>query len=404
MKQVSGSIKLLIYSDYFLPSVGGVETSVELLARGLTNRFPDGDPSSADRIEITLVTQTASNGMDDSIFPYRVVRRPRFIELVRIMLQSDVVHLAGPCLVPLALTRVLGKPTVVEHHGYQVSCPNGLLLLEPQKTCCPGHFMAKRYRKCLKCNSYAMGLWKSLKGLLLMFPRRWLCQKIEVNVTITEHVLFRLGLPRSRTVYYGVENVNPRPIESEEGIERPLRLAYLGRLVSEKGLPVLFRAVQLLEKDGLPFRLTVIGDGPQRNNLEALANEIGIDHRVTLAGVMQRQQVDEALRMTDVVVMPSLWEETAGLAAIEQMMSGGAVVVSDIGGLAEVVGDAGLKFAPGSSEELYSCLKIIAEDRRKIRQLGSLGRARALKEFSAGRYIMQHAALYRELRHRRRHS
>jgi glycosyltransferase involved in cell wall biosynthesis len=175
----------------------------------------------------------------------------------------------------------------------------------------------------------------------------------------------------------------------------------LGRLVSEKGLPVLFRAVQLLKEDGLPFQLTVIGDGPQRGNLEALANEIGINDSVTLVGEMRRQEVDEALRSTDVVVMPSLCEETAGLAAIEQMMSGGAVIVSDIAGLSEVVGDAGLKFRPGSSEELHSCLKVVAQDRAKVKQLGSLARERALKQFSAGRYITQHAALYRELHHRR---
>ena len=404
MKQVPASMKLLIYSDYFLPSVGGVETAVEILARGLTSRFTGGHSSSADRIEITLVTQTASDGWDDSILPYRIVRRPRFMELLRIVRQSDVVHLAGPCLVPLLLARMFRKPTVVEHHGYQVSCPNGMLLLEPQKTQCPGHFMAKRYRKCLNCNSKTLGLWQSVKTLLLIFPRRWLCQRIEVNVTITDHVSFRIALPRSRTIYYGIESMEPRPMESPENTGNPLRLAYLGRLVSEKGLPILFRAVQQLKKDGLPFQLTVIGDGPQRGNLEALANEIGINDCVTLVGGMQRQEVDEALRSTDVVVMPSLCEETAGLAAIEQMMSGGAVIVSDIAGLSEVVGDAGLKFRPGSYEELHSCLKVVAQDRGKVKQLGSLARERALKQFSAGRYITQHAALYRELQHHRRHS
>jgi glycosyltransferase involved in cell wall biosynthesis len=285
----------------------------------------------------------------------------------------------------------------MEHHGYQVSCPNGMLLLEPQKTQCPGHFMAKRYGKCLDCNSHDMGWWKSLKTLLLIFPRRWLCRKIAANVSITDHVSLRLALPRSRTIYYGIEDAGPRVMENQIGTEKPLHLAFLGRLVSEKGLPVLFRAVQHLEQEGVAFQLTVMGDGPQRSSLEQLAKEMRISHRVTFTGEMNRQQVDKALRDTDVVIMPSLCEETAGLAAIEQMMSGGAVIVSDIAGLAEVVGEAGLKFAPGNSDELYSCLKLVAKDRRTIGRLGSMARARALKEFTAERFIMQHVSLYREL-------
>ena len=352
---------------------------------------------SEEAIEVTLLTQTPLGNMNDSQLPYRVVRNPGLMKFIREIRRADVIHLAGPTILPLVIGCLLRKPTVVEHHGYQVSCPNGMLLLEPQKTQCPGHFMAKRYGKCLNCNSRNMGWWKSLKTLLLVFPRRWLCQKIAVNVTITDHVSFRLGLPRSRTIYYGIEDVGLRSTERQSGAERPLGLAYLGRLVSEKGLPVLFRAVQHLDEDGLAFHLTVMGDGPERSSLEALANEIRISDRVTFAGEMTRQDVGQALRNTDVVIMPSLCEETAGLAAIEQMMSGGAVIVSDIAGLAEVVGEAGLKFTPGNSDELYSCLKMVAKHREIINELGSMARTRALMEFSLEHFIVQHVSVCRKL-------
>jgi glycogen synthase len=392
-------MKLLIYSHYSAPSVGGVETSVRLLAEGIAKW---GSNHPGEKIAVTLVTQTPAGGMDDSQLSYRVVRKPNLRDLIQEIRSTDVVHLAGPTLLPLVIVYLLRKPTAIEHHGYQVGCPNGMLLLEPQKTQCPGHFMAGRYGKCLDCNSHAMGWWTSLKTLLLIFPRRWLSKKIAANVTITEHVAVRLVLPRSRTIYYGIENVDPRSTQVKDDVTRPLRLAYLGRLVSEKGLPVLFRAVHQLQKDSVAFHLIVIGDGPERDKLEILANELGIGPSLTFAGQIQRRQVDETLRETDVVVMPSLCEETAGLAAIEQMMSGGAVIVSDIAGLSEVVGDTGLKFTPGSSEELLVCLKAVAQDRSKIRHLGFLARARALKEFSVERFITQHVALYREIQRDRR--
>ena len=95
--------------------------------------------------------------------------------------------------------------------------------------------------------------------------------------------------------------------------------------------------------------------------------------------------------------MPSLWEETAGLAAMEQMMTGGVVVASEIGGLAEVVDGAGLKFSPGNSEELCSHLLSIANKPSDLVQLGSLARARALNQFTVERFIAEHASLYQAL-------
>jgi glycosyltransferase involved in cell wall biosynthesis len=167
--------------------------------------------------------------------------------------------------------------------------------------------------------------------------------------------------------------------------------------VQEKGLPLLLEATQQLNNSGIAFHLTFVGDGPQHEKLRSLSAQLGIDKSVSFTGDLRGADLSEALRAIQVVIMPSEWEETAGLAAIEQMMSGGAVIVADIGGLAEVVGEAGLKFAPGNSDKLYSCLTAVANDRAKIKQLGSAARARALKEFSVGHFIAQHVAIYMKL-------
>ncbi len=68
--------------------------------------------------------------MDDSAIPYRIIRRPSFRQLTRLVSEADVIHIAGPCFVPLVLVWLLGKPAAVEHHGYQAACPNGLLLID----------------------------------------------------------------------------------------------------------------------------------------------------------------------------------------------------------------------------------------------------------------------------------
>ena len=214
--------------------------------------------------------------MDDSALPYRIIRRPSLLQLTRLFREADVIHIAGPCFVPLVLVWLLGKPAAVEHHGYQVGCPNGLLFMDQDHSLCPGHFMAGRYGKCIACNSGTMGWLGSVRQLLMTFPRRWLCKRVPVNVTISDHVGNRLQLPRGRTIYYGIEILQPRMPESARNSSQILRIAYVGRFVVEKGVPVLLHAAQQLAKEGCNFELTLIGGGPERSNLEALIEELGL--------------------------------------------------------------------------------------------------------------------------------
>src|SRR5271168_2193323 len=131
-------MKLLIYSHFFAPSVGGVETVVLLLARALAALR---DLSGVKEFEVTVATQIPAGNCDDGTFPFRVIRQPGSTELWQIVRSSDVVHIAGPALKPLIFGRLAGKPVVLEHHGFQTICPNGQLLIEPSGTPCPGHFM-----------------------------------------------------------------------------------------------------------------------------------------------------------------------------------------------------------------------------------------------------------------------
>ncbi len=144
--------------------------------------------------EVTVATRTAANGMDDSTVPYRVVRQPGFQRLVKLIRESDVVHVAGPCLTPMAIAWLIGKPIVVEHHGYQAICPTGGLFHEPSRTTCPGYFGAEQYGKCFGCASESRSFFGAIRAIALTFPRRWLCNKVPANITISDHVATRLEI------------------------------------------------------------------------------------------------------------------------------------------------------------------------------------------------------------------
>jgi len=397
MSRANGNLKLLIYGEYFLPVVGGVQTSMNLLAKGLVelnSRHKRSDDQGP--IEVTVATRTAANGMDDSIFPYRVIRRPGFWRLINLIRGADVVHVAGPCLLPMAIAWLIGKPFVVEHHGYQAICPNGLLFLEPSRTVCPGYFGQRQYGKCVRCTSETVGLAGGVRFVLLTFPRRWLCKKVATNITITNHVAMRLGLPRSHTVYYGIDEQDLVGADGVLASSRPLGVAYVGRLVPEKGLPVLLQAAKCLKDNGVAFKLSFIGDGPERKELEGLAQSLGMADSVFFTGDLRGSELDRAVSKVAVVVMPSVWEETAGLSAIEQMMRGRVVIAADIGGLSEVVGDAGLKFTPGDSRALASRVQQVISQRDLLSSLGSSARVRAVQLFTIDSMIRNHLSTYRE--------
>src|SRR5207247_8758962 len=131
---------------------------------------------------LTEVTTTSVDNFFDATMACLVVRRPSVARLCSLISNASVVHLAGPALLPLVMGWLQRKPVVISHHGYQACCPNGLLLYEPSKTACPGHFTARRYHRCLACNAASAGWAASARSLIATFPVRWLSTRAAMNV------------------------------------------------------------------------------------------------------------------------------------------------------------------------------------------------------------------------------
>ncbi|MEZ8222140.1 Glycosyl transferases group 1 [Candidatus Fervidibacteria bacterium JGI MDM2 JNZ-1-D12] len=207
----------------------------------------------------------------------------------------------------------------------------------------------------------------------------------------------RLQLPRSQVIYYGVPDpLDGKPAERERSAIRcPLTFAYVGRLVSEKGLPLLLETAWKLKCEGYRFHLQFIGDGPERSSLEVLTEKMGLADIVQFTRSLRGEALSQTMDTVDVVVMPSVWEETVGLAAIEQMMRGRLVIASDIGGLGEVVGDARLKFPPGDVNGLASCLRRVLQRPEIVGEFGRKARQRALQLFRQERMVDEHLSIYR---------
>jgi len=232
-----------------------------------------------------------------------------------------------------------------------------------------------------------------------------------MNVHIAHAVKERLGLPRSCVVHYGIADpegdtagrrppaagraTGPGAASRADPVADLVCFAYVGRFVSEKGLPLLVEAAARLRDRGERFRVKLIGDGPEGPRLKALVNARGLGRHVAFTGFLEGRPLSEELAGVTAVVMPSVWEETAGLSALEQMMRGRLVIASDIGGLGELVGDAGLKFPPGDVEALIGCMQRALKEPDLSARLGSAARARVRALCGQEVTLRRHVAILR---------
>lgn len=385
---------LLIYSHSFWPAVGGVETYARELAEGV---------AADERFRITVVTHTKQVGPDPE-WKLGIFRWPSLRKLWRLVRAADVVFAAGPSLAPMIFATLARKPFVVEHHGYQAICPNGLLLNKIRGGVCAEAFRNKRYGECRRCVQADRGQVRALVQIVLTFLRRWLCRRAYAHVAVSDHVRKRHDLEGMRVIYHGIPD--PPPLTATGTTEsngETVHFGYVGRLVEEKGLPLLVAAVENLRSRGFPHRLSFIGDGPLRDSLRAQVEAAGLMREVSFTGLLEGPALQRATAELDVVVMPSVWEETAGLAAMEQMMRGRAVLAADIGGLGEVVGDGGVKFRPFDSENLAERMAELTSPEFRS-SVGGAARARAIRLFRLDRMVSDHKFLFLEAagRHRRR--
>jgi glycosyltransferase involved in cell wall biosynthesis len=384
-------MRLLIYSRAFPPQVGGAETVTLSLARGLAQALGS---DSGGEITLTVATEAARQDFPDRSLPFRVARQPTLCQLVRLVAGADVVHLAGPAFLPMLLALLCRKLLVVGHHGFQAICPNGQLFHGPTQMPCPGHFMAGRHFECLRCNANN-GWLQSLRAWLLTFPRRWICGLAAAHVAPTHWLASVLQLPRTAVLHHGVPVSPPDPLSFS--LATPPTFVFVGRLVSTKGVGVLLQAAQRVKAKGLLFSLKIVGEGPERAALEAQVRTLQLSDRVAFLNYLPADELQKTLAEARAVVMPSLSGEVFGMVAAENMMCGRLLIVSRIGALAEVVGEAGLTFPPGDSQALAACLERTLESDGFAETLRARAHQRGVECFSEAGMIKDHIALYRRL-------
>ena len=140
----------------------------------------------------------------------------------------------------------------------------------------------------------------------------------------------------------------------------------------------------------------LVGDGPERRRLQALAHELGIAERVAFLGF--REDVPRLLESADVVVLPSL-AEGLPLAVLEAMAAGTPLVATAIGGTDEAVVDGvtGLLVPPGDASALAAAVNRVLNEPEEARQRAEAAAARVASDFTADQMVVKVESVYNEL-------
>ncbi len=293
------SLKILLWTNAFEPSVGGLEAIARMLAEEFTARGH----------HVTVITPTEAPPSYKTNFAFRLVRKPSWLQLLQLVRESDVYlqnHLSLKAAWPLLMIK---RPWVV---GYQnwISQTRLRAVLQP-------FFIKQAYN--ISCSR---AIADSIQARSVVVPNSY------DDSTFKE-------------TYRGV---------------RDRELMFAGRLVSDKGVNVILDALCLLRAQGLSPKLTIAGVGPLEDSLRREADREGLKGQVEFVGLKTGKELADLMNLHQILIVPSIWKEPFGIVALEGIACGCVVVGSEGGGLKDAIGPCGITFPNGNASALANCL------------------------------------------------
>ena len=192
-----------------------------------------------------------------------------------------------------------------------------------------------------------------------------------------------------QVVHCGLE-ITRFPRKAERPGSDTFSVLSVGRLVALKGHPVTLRAVARLRQTGIPAELTMIGDGPQRQTLERLTAELGIEDAVSFQGSVGQEEILSHFARADAFCLPS-FAEGIPVVLMEAMATGTPVVASRIAGIPELVedGESGFLVSPGRPDQVADALAALADAPERRIAMADSGRDKVEREFDVDTSALQ---------------
>lgn len=268
----------------------------------------------------------------------------------------NIYHQLSPSI--LRPIKKRGIPIIMTLHDYKLVSPNYSLfargkIWEETKngtywTCVRDRCVKDSYAKSIVCAAEAyvykwIGAYHAIQTFLS--PSKFLIEKFK-----------EFGF--THPIEYFPNPLVPFPEDFSEMMPaKDAPFLFLGRLSAEKGIDTLLRGMR--EYSG-PSKLFIAGEGPERENLEALTEELGIGDRIRFLGYLSGSELEVTRKLAKAILIPSRWYENMPYVLTESLGAGKIVVAADRGGIPERIrhGENGFLFDP---EDTASIAKILRE-------------------------------------------
>ena len=360
-------MKVLQQCIYFPPEVGGLESHAYYLCRELVRM---GD-------EVTMVTSLSRPGLAraEVMDGIQVVRRwmpsrspagwiahtsATFAAYLPRAREADVLHAQTFASAPPAMLakRMFGRPLVLTLHT--------------------SHFLRLAQR----------AAWQPVLRRIIA-SADWL---LAASTEIRDVALGLYAHPRAEALTNGVDTEMFAPGPASLPTAGRRRVIVPRRLFEKNGVEYFVRALPLVRAQ-LDVEAIVVGDGPERVRLEALARELDVADAVRFLGARPNAELPGLLRSADAAVFPSLMEATS-VAALEAMSCGLPVAASRVGGLPEIVDETvGTLFEPADPADLAARLVTLLR-RDDLAARGARARERVVASWSVARLARRHREIY----------
>ena len=303
-----------------------------------------------------------------------------------------IYHQISPSILPIIQEN--GIPIIQTLHDYKPVCPTYSLVSKNQ-ICerCKG----KKFYNALiqKCNHDSLGF--SAINSIEMYLHHLLGWYDIPDLFITpsnfmRNKLIEFGMSPEKLVH--IPNfVDPEKFQVANSSED--YFVYIGRLVPIKGLITLLQA---MKKVNGGLRLLLLGDGPQRNELEKIAETLGLSN-VEFLGQLGFQELIGVVSAAKFNVLPSEVYENCPMAVLESMVLGKPVIGSKIGGIPELIidGEDGLLFESGNSDHLAEKINWMIDNPRSCSEMGIMARQKIEQDYNPEIHYQAVTAQYKKI-------
>jgi glycosyltransferase involved in cell wall biosynthesis len=308
------------------------------------------------------VTAYALNARQRSSYP-RAAR-----ELWKIIRQNKIdiihTHLFDTTVIGLITAKLHGRPVVVTRH-HSIS-----LYVNPSWIKRTGYLLIEKFI--------------NARADYIIAPSRFVGEILTLREGVSPAKVSVLPYGQTSERFASISGAMVEEVRDELGMRQCRSLVFVARLHDRKGHRDLFAALDNLLRKGLQLKLYLVGEGPDRANLEALARSLGIERNINFLG--WRKDALAIIAAGDMVIHPSL-EETLPSAVIEALMLERPIVACDVGGVRDILGDSeyGRIVPPGDVLSLTDAIEQTVKNLEQAQAQARRGREYLLDYMAADR-------------------